>query len=268
MEPAEAFHASGSAVAVVGAGGKKTTLYALAERLPRAVVTATVRIPIFDHAVASVETTRDPVDAVATAPDDAFPIGVVPEQEREDRYRGYDLDVVDELIAAHDGPVLIKADGARLREFKAPNEREPRIPDAVDVVVPVVSAGVVGEPLTEALVHRPERVARVATAAGVDVAVGDEITPAVVGATLASAAGGLKRVPPDATVVPLVNQVDDVDHERAGRAIAEAFRTRHLGPDGGGSDPDGPAADVPYVVLARMIDPTIVDTVPIGSDVR
>ena len=44
-------------VAVVGAGGKKTTLYLLGSLLDRAVVTATVRIPIFDDQVARVVVT-------------------------------------------------------------------------------------------------------------------------------------------------------------------------------------------------------------------
>lgn len=264
MDPLEAFRASDAAVAVVGAGGKKTTMYALAERLPRAVVTATVRIPIFDREVTHVETTHNPVNAARNASDEAFPLGLVPKREREDRYLGYDVDIVTELIAAHDGAVLIKADGARLREFKAPNDREPQIPTGTDVVVPVVSAGVIGEPLTEELVHRPERVAQVATAAGVDVAVGDAITPEVVGATLSSPEGGMKGVPPGSTVIPLVNQVDDADRETAGRAIAKAFR-QYLVRD---AVDRNTGVEVPHVVLARMIDPTIVATVAVDAGIN
>jgi hypothetical protein len=55
----EALAAESGLTCVVGAGGKKTTLYTLADRLDRAVVTATVRIPIFDAEVAD-----DPVVAV------------------------------------------------------------------------------------------------------------------------------------------------------------------------------------------------------------
>ncbi|GAB7091749.1 hypothetical protein JCM18237_20200 [Halorubrum luteum] len=261
MDPVEAFRAADSAVAVVGAGGKKTTMYALAGRTDRSIVTSSVRIPIFDDQVTRVETTSDPTSTAATAPDDAFPLGVVPEREREDRYHGYDVDVVDELIAAHDGPVFIKADGARLRDFKAPNGREPQIPSAVDVVVPVASASVVGEPLADALVHRPERVARVARDADVDVAVGEPITPELVGAVLASPDGGLKGVPGSATAIPLVNKVDDEERAETARAIATAFRRRI---DERHDETAGDSAiDVPHVVLARMIDATIVETVAV-----
>jgi hypothetical protein len=84
----EALAARDGMTCFVGAGGKKTTTATLAARPPRAVVTATVRIPIFDDWVDSVAVTDDPVGAVERAGD--WPLGVVPERERADRYRGYD----------------------------------------------------------------------------------------------------------------------------------------------------------------------------------
>ena len=253
----DALDAARGTTCLVGAGGKKTTLYALAARLDRAVLTATVRIPIFDREVAAVRVTGDPVaalDAVAArggaassgtdAPGSAaesFPLGLVPERERDDRYRGYDPAVVDEVGAAHDGPVLVKADGARARLFKAPNEREPQIPSSADRVVPVASAGAVGEALTAETVHRPERVAAIA-----DAAVGDEITPELVGRVLAHERGGLRGIPDGATPIPLVNAVDDADDEANARAIARVVHER---------------ADVSRVVLARMIEGEIIAVV-------
>lgn len=241
----DAFAADGL-TCFVGAGGKKTSMYALAARLDRAVVTATVRIPIFDPQVARVEVTEDPVAALGNATDAAsdadWPFGLVPEREFEDRYRGYDPETVSDLAAAHDGPVLVKADGARMRDFKAPGEHEPRIPDSADTVVPVASALVVGRPMTDELVHRPERVADIT---GIDV--GDEITHEVVAAVLASEAGGLKDVPADAEAIPLVNKVDGDEEETAAREIAEAVFRR--------------TDRVDRVVLARMATPEIVDVV-------
>jgi probable selenium-dependent hydroxylase accessory protein YqeC len=231
MNVVEALDARSGLTCAVGAGGKKTTLYALAARLDRAVVTATVRIPIFDSQVSSVLVTEDPASALSAV--EAWPVGVVPERERDDRYRGYDGATVD-AIAESDvvESVLVKADGARMREFKAPNEDEPQIPDSADTVVPIASAHVVGEPLTEEHVHRPERVATIA-----DIEMGDTIHASHVAAVLASDRGGLKDIPGEATAIPLVNKVDDVQDERVGRDIAEEILAR---------------ADVPRVVLARM----------------
>lgn len=237
VEPADGL------VSVVGAGGKTTTVYALAARTGNAVVTSTVRIPILDRAVARVAVTQEPLDRLAAADPTSFPLGVVPERYGSDRYGGYDPDTVDALAAAHDGPVFVKADGARMREFKAPKEGEPPIPTATDVVVPVVSAHAVGKPLTERWVHRPERVAALA-----DVDVGDEITAATVATVLADERGGLKNVPPEASVVPLVTKADSEEHERAARAVADGIHERA----------DALPVELPRVGIARF---DVVETV-------
>jgi len=240
MNLVEALAADAPLVCVVGAGGKKTTLYTLANRLDRAVVTATVRIPIFDDQVAAVEVTPDPVGALREATD--WPLGLVPEQERDDRYLGYGRETVTAIRATDGhGPVLTKADGARTRLLKAPDEREPQIPATADTVVPVASAQAVGNPLAEEHVHRPERVAALT-----DLELGDTITPEAVGTVLASREGGRKRVPSSATVVPLINMVDDDELAETGRAIADAIHAR---------------ADVSRVVLARMLDAELVDVI-------
>lgn len=245
MNVVDALGAAAGTTCVVGAGGKKTTMAALAGRLDRAVVTATVRIPIFDEWVGRVAVTDDPVGTVGAALDRSdpgeWPLGVVPEREREDRYRGYDPGTIDRL-GEFDVPILLKADGARMRRFKAPDDHEPRLPAAADTVVAVASVHVVGQPLSEELVHRVPEVSRIT---GLEP--GDEITPAAVATVLASDRGGRKDVPEGATYVPLLNMVDDADLEATARAVAAEIHDR---------------LDVPRVVLAEMrADDPIVDVV-------
>lgn len=225
----------GRSLAFVGAGGKKTSLYALAGAWDRAVLTNTVRIPPFRDRVHGVVTER-PLDAL----DGPFPLGLAAEDEG-DRLRGYDPDIVDDLVAAHDGPVLVKADGARTRLLKAPDDDEPRIPSRVDTVVPVASVRALGKPLTDEFVHRPERVAAVT-----GLSPGDEIEVDHVAEVLASPDGGLKGVPEGADVVPLVNMADDAVLARRAREMARAVHDR---------------ADVRQVVVARMKVPEVVDVV-------
>ncbi|MFB6091682.1 MAG: selenium cofactor biosynthesis protein YqeC [Haloquadratum sp.] len=229
MNIVDALRAREGTTAVVGAGGKKTTLATLAGRLDRAVVTATVRIPIFDDWVERVVVTDDPVPVVESA--DAWPLGVVLEREREDRYRGYDPAVIDRL-AKLDIPILLKADGARMRKFKAPDEHEPRLPETADTVVTIASAHVVGEPLSSELVHRVDEVAALT---GLEP--GEEIRPEDVATVLSSDRGGRKGVPDGARTVPLLNMVDDDDLEATARAVAAEIHDR---------------IDVPHVVLAEM----------------
>jgi len=229
MDIVDALDAKHGTICFVGAGGKKTTMATLAARLDHAVVTATVRIPIFDGWVAEVVVTESPRTAIDGAT--TWPLGVVPAQERPDRYRGYDPATVADL-ADIDHPILVKADGARMREFKAPSDREPQLPPTASTVVPIASAHVVGEPLTDDIVHRVDEVAAIT---GLDP--GDVIHPQDVAAVLASDRGGLKDVPADATAIPLLNMVDDAGLETSARAVAEAIHDR---------------ADVPRVVLAEM----------------
>ena len=245
MNVVDALAAADGTTCVIGAGGKKTTMAALAERLDRTVITATVRIPIFDEWAGRVVVTDRPVETVEAAlgRSDAgeWPLGVVPEQEREDRYRGYDPETIDRL-GESDVPILLKADGARMRRFKAPDDHEPRLPATADTVVAIASAHVVGEPLSEELVHRVPAVSRIT---GLEP--GDEITAADVAAVLASDRGGRKDVPSGATYVPLVNIVDDADREGKAVEVVAEIHDR---------------IDVPRVVLAEMrADDPIVDVV-------
>lgn len=230
----------GNCTCVVGAGGKKTTLYALAARLDRAVVTATVRIPIFDEHVSRVVVTDDPVDAIERVDD--RPLGVVPEREREDRYQGYGPEAVSDLVERIDDPLLVKADGARTRWLKAPNEREPQLPRGADTVLSIASARVVGEPLADDHVHRPELVSELTGRA-----VGEAVRPTDVAQVLASREGGLKGIHREAKVVPVVNMVDDAALEAVGQEIAREVL-----------DLAGPGTGRPTVsrvVLARMTAP-------------
>ena len=229
MNVVDALAAREGTTCLVGAGGKKTTMRTLAPRVD-AVVTTTVRIPIFDRWVERVVVTDDPAGAAERVAE--RPLGLVPDREREDRYRGYDTPVLDRLASAVDDPVVVKADGARSRLLKAPDDHEPQVPARADTVVPVASARAVGKPLTDEHVHRVDRVAALT---GRDP--GEELRADDVAAVLASDRGGLKDAPDGATAVPLLNMVDDDRLAATARAVASAIHDR---------------ADVPRVVLAEM----------------
>jgi probable selenium-dependent hydroxylase accessory protein YqeC len=66
--------------------------------------------------------------------------------------------------------------------------------------------------------------------------IGDKIRPADVAIVIASPVGGLKGIPSDATVVPVVNEVDE--EADAAREVAEGVLDR---------------ADIPRVLLTRLI---------------
>jgi probable selenium-dependent hydroxylase accessory protein YqeC len=86
------------------------------------------------------------------------------------------------------------------------------IPSATTLLVPVAGLDAVGRCVDEATVHRPHLLARIC-----GIPLGSVITAAVVAAALAHRQGGLKRCPPGARAVPLVNKADD----DAGLQLAE-----------------------------------------------
>lgn len=228
-------------VAFVGAGGKKTAMARLvdegtADGLAVGYTTTThVPPPDLPLAVCEPETLERSLEA--HEPPVAVAREWVDEPERADeKLRGFSPAVVDWLHRTRRFDwLLVKADGARRRGFKAPGPDEPALPDLTSHLVAVVSSRTVGRPLGAAHVHRPERVAALT-----GLALDDELTPEAVGSVLASPEGGLKDVPPDASVAFVLNQADTpelaararavVDHalaavDRPVRAVVTSFRT-------------------------------------------
>lgn len=211
-------------VSFVGAGGKKTAMARLARegdgRGLAVGYTTTAHVPPPPFPL--VLSPPDRLGAALSRREEsplAFARERVDDPERVDeKVRGFDPDDVDRTFeSGRFDWLLVKADGARMREFKAPGEGEPPVPGASTVVVPVASVRAVGEPLSDAAVHRPERVAETA-----GVRIGATLAPAHVGAVLADDRGGLKRVPEDARVVPLVNKADTPELRETARAVLAA----------------------------------------------
>lgn len=197
-------------VAFVGAGGKKTAMARLVEEgqdrgLAVGYTTTTHVPPPPDLPVAVSEPETLEVALERQEPPVAFAREWVDQPERADRkLRGFEPAVVDWLHRTRRFDwLLVKADGARRRGFKAPGPDEPALPDETTDVVVVASVGVVGAPLSDAHVHRPEQVAAIT---GLDP--GDVIDAETVAAVFTSPEGGLKAVPEAAVVTFLVNQAD------------------------------------------------------------
>lgn len=210
-------------VCAVGAGGKKTTLHRIAQAHPgRVGLTATVPMtPVPDDVGA--ETVIGPAETLADlVPERAERHRVVVFAEpsvKAGRLAGLDPAAIAPLHRdAHFDVTLVKADGARMRFMKAPQPDEPALPPGVTTVLPVVSARIVGRPLTDKLAHRVERIEQVT-----GVRQGEPVTPTHIARLLASDRGALHRVG-DTAIVPIINMVDDAaTAELARQAAREAL---------------------------------------------
>lgn len=208
----EAFRADDGITAVVGAGGKKTLMQRLSMALEQPIVTATVRIPPIAPWVETLSFTDEPVEIVRGTTD--WPVGVLAGTDGPDRRLGYPPSTVD-AIGAVGHPVLVKADGARMRRFKAPGPDEPQLPDTSARVVWVASIGVVGSPLSADLVHRPERVAALTGRP-----MGDLLTIDDLAVVATHPRGGRKLVPDDAEYIICLNMVDDPPSAETAHSVA------------------------------------------------
>ena len=212
-------------IAFVGAGGKTTAMFRLADELAaqgrHVVVTTTTRLfaaqvdalgtaPLrYDGSAGFVARVRA---ALANQPK----ILIVGEDVADDKVAGVPPAFIDELAALDAADVVLyEADGARMLPFKAPAAHEPVLADSTTLLVLVVGITAIGAPLDDAHVHRAETVARLAGAR-----LGDSVTPTIAARVIAHPEGGLKARPRGARVSVLVNQVETEAQLDAARQTA------------------------------------------------
>ena len=141
-------------VALVGAGGKTSTLYALARQAAdsgRTVVVTTTTHILRHPGLPLVEEPTPERLRAALAEHGVVTVGTV---FRGDKLSG--AGTPEELRRAAD-VVLVEADGAKRLPLKAPAEYEPVIPPCADAVAAVAGMDAVGQAVG-AVCHRPERV--------------------------------------------------------------------------------------------------------------
>jgi probable selenium-dependent hydroxylase accessory protein YqeC len=210
-------------VCVVGAGGKKSTLYRLVEAhladgSSRVGLTCTVAMAPPPPSLGS-PLIAEPADLVCSLAKQGRERRVVVYAQpsaKPGRIGGTSPAIVSRLHAEGGFDVtLVKADGARMRWIKAPAAGEPVLPPGPTTVLPLVSAKAFGQPLNQAVAHRPERISAVTGAEP-----GALLTPEHVARLLTSEHGALQGTG-DATVVPIINMVDD---PRTRAAAFEAAR--------------------------------------------
>lgn len=153
-------------IALVGGGGKTTTMWSLARELAKAgptIVTTTTKAGAPPAGVVLVDWERElpdrslhplVADAFARAPLIAVGAGV-----RDGRLRAVSPEIADELFLRCGARFVInEADGARMKPFKAPAEHEPVLASTTSLLVVVVGLDALGAPIDEEHLHRPEQI--------------------------------------------------------------------------------------------------------------
>ncbi len=199
----------GNAIAIVGAGGKTSLLFALAGALSKPVWLTTTTKLMFEEGHLASEHVLFPdfESSIAKNIDSTKTILITnPQNSTAKKWLGLSPDEVDHLIPGcrqKGVTCLIEADGARHLSLKAPAEWEPVIPDQVDLVIVVVGLSVISKHLTEEFVFRPELFT---TLTGLSH--GDPIQLEHVLRMLNHPDGGLKGIPPNSRAAVVFNQSD------------------------------------------------------------
>jgi molybdenum cofactor cytidylyltransferase len=256
--------APGDVVAFVGGGGKTTAMFRLAEELAqkqvRVLTTTSTRIFAAQIKRAPAHVTFDPqrqssadiLPQLETALDKHSHVLLIGQtDEQSGKAFGLPSEIIDYLAAGgHFDVIINEADGSRMRPFKAPAEHEPVIPASTTLVAPMVGLDVLGQPLRDDFVHRAERVSYLS-----NTPVGQPVTINTIAATMRHPDGGLKNIPAQARVIPLLNKVESHKDLAAARQIAEkllACPQINSVALGAVRQPDSPVAEV-YGRVAAVV---------------
>jgi molybdenum cofactor cytidylyltransferase len=212
-------------VAFVGAGGKTSAMFRLADELVQAgrrvITTTTTRLARDEicrapqqigigHAMRLPETLAEQLERYQH-------VFVFSKLEPDQKVHGFRPAWVDGNLAhvSFAEHVLVEADGSRRLSLKAPLPHEPAIPASSNVVVPVVGLDVLGEPLNDRVVYGADVIHNL-TGYPLDAPVTEQLVASI----MVNPELGVKNVPAGARVIPLLNQVTP-DNLAAARQIAE-----------------------------------------------
>lgn len=198
-------------IVLVGAGGKTTTMYALAAELARrgehVVTTTTTNIYIpgqgeTDTLIVAAETPTM-LKVVNNAWKQHHRMTVARAVIAAGKLGGLQPDQPYELLTRGGADVVIvEADGARHAMIKAPAEYEPVVPSQTNVALLVMSAEAINQPLNAKIAHRPERIAAV-----LGIQQGDILTPQLIAILMTSTQGAMKNIPGQAAIYLLITHV-------------------------------------------------------------
>ncbi len=211
-------------ISFVGAGGKTTAIYHLAEeylaRNRKVLFTTTTKIfhPKIDCRINyDLKVGESCLDSDKIISPETLVIAARYEDPQNQKLIGFSPRQIDEFAARKQFDIiLVEADGAKQKPVKAPADHEPVIPGSTDVVIGVIGLDCIGKPLNEDHVHRSAVFSEI-TGTGPN-----EIIDSSACASLISSPRGLfKGTPRHSHKIVLLNKAEDAELEKQGRLIAE-----------------------------------------------
>lgn len=202
-------------ICLVGGGGKTTLLHALGRQLNgRVVLTTTTKM-------GSDQNGGFPIVTAAGIHHEKID-GTVMVWKRVEGHKAFGVATADCDRWAHEVDyVVVEADGARQRPFKAPAALEPVVPDTTTAMISVIGADALGRVIADQC-HRPLRVAALAGCEPYQ-----RLSPAHAATVLLHRRGARKTCPPSARFVVAITKVDQSNRPLVDQLIAELHAIEH-----------------------------------------
>lgn len=211
-------------LSVVGAGGKTTTIFHLAEEYRAAgipvIVTTTTHMKIEDNTYTLLNASVAELKSLLET-EGMVQVGIEEEKNAGKEVRkmkGVSREFFDE-ICAMEVPILIEADGAKRLPCKVPAEWEPVILPETTHVISVYGLDAVGKPIGE-ICFRPELAAEF-----LEKSISDKLEPKDI-ATLAVHVEAGRKAVGERPYYILLNKADDEERMRAALEICRELEIR------------------------------------------
>ncbi len=214
-------------VAFVGAGGKTTCMFRLAEELKkldmRVVVTTTTKIrppEAFQYDRLIHQSREEELfTQMAFAAPGTVSVAVKEVLQETSKLKGFAPEVLDRLLCAGlVDYILVEADGSKNRAVKAPGEHEPVLPKRTNILLGLSGFDCYGKVIGSETVFRMSEFCKVSGKSP-----GEPIDMKALLSLVNSESGLFKAAPTNARKIWILNKVDDDDAftvaERIGRYI-------------------------------------------------
>lgn len=196
-------------ISIVGAGGKTSIMYTLANELKtsgKVITTTTTRIRKPNEAQSEKLLLESDMQNVLENIESSFKghqhITLAKEITTEGKLMGYTPETFDLLQSLH-CHVINEADGAYNKSIKAPKRYEPVIPKTTNLTIAVIGADALGKPLNKKIAFRLGKMKKVT---GLEK--NDTLTPEAVSNLIFHQKGSFKNSPDKAEKWLIINKAD------------------------------------------------------------
>lgn len=210
-------------ISLTGGGGKTSLMYALAKMLAnqgkRVIVTTTTKI---------LQPSSDEVDRLFFGNERAILeylssginvgeiVGILSNINENCKSVGVSPELIDEIFAKDIADyIIVEADGAARKPFKAPAVHEPVIPDSCSVLINICGIDALNKSLCLENHHRPELISNLT-----GLKQGDIVKCADMAMVISSDDGGKKGLVNNTRFISLINKVDDEIRLQDARKLA------------------------------------------------